>query len=118
MNKNIKQILEKELLYIILFFGNHDNHEYENSFYNLLLCIDFDDSNLFEKMKKLTYHELNDILRYHGVIFPHKKCISLLYIRYIDVRTVTKEQLKKIPEVRTGTAKKFLQFRDSILEEK
>ena len=65
-------------------------------FNSLLLCFDYDDSNLFQKMRKLSIDEIRDTLKGHSIYKYWTKFPLVIKIICTDVISINKQTLRDI----------------------
>jgi len=110
----IRQLLEKYLLYLTIFVPSRKNDETFNS---LLLCFDYDDSNLFYKMRKLSIDDIRDTIKsYASLIYIYWNKVPLIIkIICVDVISVNKQTLESLGLSYQKT-RLFLEFKKRILK--
>lgn len=110
----IRQLLEKYLLYLTIFQPAPKKDELFNS---LLLCFDYDDSNLFQKMRKLSIDEIRDTLKGHSIYKYWTKVPLVIKIICTDVISINKQTLRDIG-LPSWKIRLFFELKKKILEDR
>ena len=110
----IRQLLEKYLLYLTIFQPAPKKDELFNS---LLLCFDYDDSNLFQKMRKLSIDEIRDTFKGHSIYKYWTKVPLVIKIICTDVISINKQTLRDIG-LPSWKIQLFFELKKKILEDR
>ena len=86
-------------------------------FNSLLLCFDYDDSNLFQKMRKLSIDEIRDTLKGHYIYKYWTKVPLVIKIICTDVISINKQTLRDIG-LPSWKIQLFFKLKKKILEDR